>query len=244
MTIESLLARIRADSPSRNGDPHRADTPDTSSNFQGYQRQPYGQAACTPDTPDTSQNTSRVKADCRPAALAFSSVPNRPLPKSGVSRVSGVQPCAGAASSRYPSETVEVSQVSDSPSWLASVAAHLDITPVALLAAGMIRTDEVPHYRDRAPEAFAAEIRITHPGRFPERAPDDRRHCRMCQHLSGYRCRERRLFVMDDLPRRCFDYRPTAGDPDQRAGRERWRELLDDPHSGQTAAQSEGEHDG
>ena len=58
--------------------------------------------------------------------------------------------------------------------------------------------------------------------------PDDRRHCRTCQHLSGSRCRATRLLVMDDLPRRCSDYRPLPDDPDQRNGRERWPSLETD----------------
>lgn len=51
---------------------------------------------------------------------------------------------------------------------------------------------------------------------------DDRRHCSTCQNLSGTRCRATGFYVMDDLPRRCFDYLPKAYDPDQRPGRDRW----------------------
>lgn len=54
---------------------------------------------------------------------------------------------------------------------------------------------------------------------------DDRRHCSTCQNLDGKRCRARKLLVMDDLPRRCFDYRPKPNDPDQRPGRDRWPSM-------------------
>ncbi|HNM80805.1 MAG TPA: hypothetical protein PKL28_07110, partial [Rhodocyclaceae bacterium] len=59
-----------------------------------------------------------------------------------------------------------------------------------------------------------------------EPEPDDRRHCRTCQHLSGSRCWATRLLVMDDLPRRCSDYLPMPDDSDQRNGRERWPWLI------------------
>jgi hypothetical protein len=112
------------------------------------------------------------------------------------------------------------------PRWLAAVAAHLDTKPAALLAAGVILPDEVPHYRDRDPRAMAEALRRALPGRWPACEPDDRRHCRTCRQLAGTRCRARRLLVMDDLPRRCSDYLPTADDPDQRPGRDRWPSLL------------------
>lgn len=54
---------------------------------------------------------------------------------------------------------------------------------------------------------------------------DDRRHCRQCQNLNGTRCRVRGFHVMDDLPRRCFDYLPTANDHDQSPGRDRWPSM-------------------
>lgn len=110
------------------------------------------------------------------------------------------------------------------PRWLATVAEHLDTTPAALIAAGVILPEEVPHYRD--PRAMADALRRAHPGRWPAREPDDRRHCRSCRQLAGARCRARRLLVMDDLPRRCTDYLPTPDDPDQRPGRDRWPDLL------------------
>ncbi len=114
----------------------------------------------------------------------------------------------------------------DAARWLASVAAHLDTTPDALLAAGVILRDEVPHYLERDPATMADALRRAHPGRFIAREPDDRRHCATCQQLAGTRCRTRRLLVMDDLPRRCADYLPTPDDADQRPGRDRWPSLL------------------
>jgi hypothetical protein len=51
---------------------------------------------------------------------------------------------------------------------------------------------------------------------------DDRRHCAQCWNLSGRRCRTRGVAVLDDLPRRCLDYIPTAEDPDQRTGFQRF----------------------
>lgn len=55
---------------------------------------------------------------------------------------------------------------------------------------------------------------------------DDRRHCRECLNLAGRRCTATRLVVLDDLPRRCLDYRPTEDDPDQRPGAVRFAWLL------------------
>jgi len=102
------------------------------------------------------------------------------------------------------------------------VAEHLDTTPAALVAAGVILPDEVTHYRDRDPVAMADALRRALPGRWPAREPDDRRHCHACRQLAGTRCRARRLLVLDDLPRRCTDYLPTHDAPDQRPGRDRW----------------------
>lgn len=51
---------------------------------------------------------------------------------------------------------------------------------------------------------------------------DDRRHCAACLNLAGRHCRTRGCAVMDDLPRRCLDYRPGPVDDDRRTGRERW----------------------
>lgn len=209
MSLESLLARLRADPCSNSGvsqvsgvqpyggaasaryptdsagvsgvsnapDTARVDTPDTRAKLQGYQRESYGQAACTPDTPDTPQNEEPVDN-------------------------------------------------TDAAHWLADVARHLDTTPGELLAAGVILRDEVPHYLDRDPRTLADTIRSAHPARFTTREPDDRRHCVTCANLAGNRCRARSLYVMDDLPRRCTDYAPLPDDPDQRHGRERWPSLL------------------
>ncbi len=66
------------------------------------------------------------------------------------------------------------------PRWLACVAEHLDTTPVALLAAGVLLPEEVSHFANRDPIAVAEALRRVHPGRFPERVADDRRHCRTC----------------------------------------------------------------
>lgn len=210
MSLESLLARLRADPCSNSGvsqvsgvqpyggaasaryptdsagvsgvsnapDTARVDTPDTRAKLQGYQRESYGQAACTPDTPDTPQNEEPVDN-------------------------------------------------TDAARWLADVARHLDTTPAALLAAGVILAEEVAsYYRDRDPHAMADALRRVHPDRFTAREPDDRRHCAACMNLAGTRCQARRLLVMDDLPRRCSDYLPTPDDPDQRPGRDRWPSLL------------------
>ena len=155
-----------------------ADTPDTAAKKQTYQPEPYGQAACTADTSDTSRS------------------------EEGAASVSAAR-------------------------WLADVARHLDTTPAALLAAGVILAEEVAsYYRDRDPHAMADALRRVHPDRFTAREPDDRRHCAACMNLAGTRCQARRLLVMDDLPRRCSDYLPTPDDPDQRPGRDRWPSLL------------------
>lgn len=126
-------------------------------------------------------------------------------------------PCVASDPTRRPNAT----------RWLADVARHLDTTPAALLAAGVILAEEVAsYYRDRDPHAMADALRRVHPDRFTAREPDDRRHCAACMNLAGTRCQARRLLVMDDLPRRCSDYLPTPDDPDQRPGRDRWPSLL------------------
>jgi hypothetical protein len=63
---------------------------------------------------------------------------------------------------------------------------------------------------------------------------DDRRHCSECANLAASRClaawrgeieASRHYRPLDDLPRRCEGYRPTANDPDQRSGKQRWPGL-------------------
>ncbi len=100
--------------------------------------------------------------------------------------------------------------------------------PGALLAAVAILPEEVPAYAGCDPGAFAAAIAVDSArATRPETATDDdRRHCRTCQQLAGNRCRSRRLFVLDDLPRRCGDYLPTPEDDDQRPGRDRWPWMM------------------
>ncbi len=209
MTVESLLARLKRAQPLRDSGvsqvsgvqpyrvtasiryptdsaevsgvstaraPARTDTPDTLAELQGYQREPYGQAACTPDTPDTPRN------------------------EQGAGSANGAR-------------------------WLADVARHLETTPDELLAAGLILPEEVPHYLARYPEVMADALRNAHPGRFTAREPDDRRHCATCANLEGKRCAACQCLVMDDIPRRCFDYQPKPQDHDQRPGRERWPSL-------------------
>ncbi|MBK9665540.1 MAG: hypothetical protein IPO61_07345 [Gammaproteobacteria bacterium] len=208
MTVESLLARLKRAQPLRDSGvsqvsgvqpyrgtasiryptdsaevsgvstaraPARTDTPDTLAELQGYQREPYGQAACTPDTPDTPRN------------------------EQGAGSANGAR-------------------------WLADVARHLETTPDELLAAGLILPEEVPHYLARYPEVMADALRNAHPAgslhgslttvviALP--APTWKKRCAACQCL-----------VMDDIPRRCFDYQPKPQDHDQRPGRERWPSL-------------------
>jgi hypothetical protein len=73
---------------------------------------------------------------------------------------------------------------------------------------------------------------------------DDRRRCTMCRNLARPDNRgERRCLAaprgeltgtatarnyhpQTDFPKRCEGYAPMPGDPDQRPGRERWRELI------------------
>lgn len=66
---------------------------------------------------------------------------------------------------------------------------------------------------------------------------DDRRNCSSCAEMDASgRCfapesaalpgAGRKYHPIDWPPRRCIAYRPLAGDPDQRAGPERWPELL------------------
>ena len=60
---------------------------------------------------------------------------------------------------------------------------------------------------------------------------DDRRHCAACVNLNGNRCVARDCLVMDEIPRRCFDYQPKPDDRDQRPGAERWPSMR--PEAGQ-----------
>lgn len=206
MSVESLLARLRAESHS----------------IDGVTRvtwvQPYSGAA-SGCNPTERLGVTRVTAE-----------------RFGPANVTHVTPAAFHGLQREPYGQAACTLVThvtpqnedgrgDAGEWLASVAAHLDTTPAALIAAGVILPDEVPHYRDRDPAAMADALRRALPGRWPVRDPDDRRHCRTCRQLAGTRCRARRLLVMDDLPRRCSDYLPTPDDPDQRPGRDRWPSL-------------------
>lgn len=101
-----------------------------------------------------------------------------------------------------------------------------------LWAAGLTLTargDElVVAPRNRLTDELRQVIREHKPeilGALAEAEADDRRHCATCWNLRGARCESRGLLVMDDLPRRCFDYTPTPDDPDQRPGRDRWPSM-------------------
>jgi hypothetical protein len=57
--------------------------------------------------------------------------------------------------------------------------------------------------------------------------PDDRKACRDCAKCD---LKRRRCAVFDhnpilDLKRRCVQFVPRPGDPDQRTGRERWPDI-------------------
>ncbi len=237
MSVESLLSRLRAGTPATGGDSGTAPvTPVTSTKSQTLQRDAYGEADCTSVTFVTLQNISRVIKNQRPERINLqSALHHRTHSIGGVTDVTDVQPYGEAGCSRNAEKTTGVTGVTTSTRntneaaisrcWLVAVAAHLDTTPAALLAAGVILLEEVMDYIDHDPQAMADALRLAHPGRWPKYEPDDRRHCRTCQHLSGSRCRATRLLIMDDLPRRCSDYRPLPDDPDQRNGRERWPSL-------------------
>jgi enamine deaminase RidA (YjgF/YER057c/UK114 family) len=117
--------------------------------------------------------------------------------------------------------------------WLDRLAGALGTTAEKLLADEMILADEITGYIDRDPLAVADALRGTWPGHFApavlDVTGDDRRHCRTCQNLAGKRCSARGLLVMDDLSRRCLDYRSLPNDPDQRTGAERWPWLATEP---------------
>lgn len=132
-------------------------------------------------------------------------------------------------------EMDECAQQTDSD-WLNRVADSLNTTPARLIADTVFLPDEIAGYLDHDPGAVANALRRTWPQRFPERVradpDDDRRHCHTCANLTGTRCRARRLkVVMDDLPRRCPDYRPKPGDPDPRPGAERWPWMMTPPET-------------
>jgi len=171
----------------------------------------------------------------KPATEALTKLPKDPFVSFGSGQVGDISENARPDSTPKPASDPSPASL-NGPCWLASVAAHLDTTSAELLGAGVILPDEVAHYRDRDPRAMADALRRAHLRRFAAREPDDRRHCATCRNLSGNRCKARRLLVLDNLPRRCWHYAPMPNDVDQRSGRERWPGLLDDPHSGQTAA--------
>jgi len=216
VSVESLLARLRSDSHAQDG----------VIGVTGMQ--PYGGAAsgCNPVEP---QGVTRVTADgCGPANVT----PATPPESQGLQP----EPYGQAACTLVTPVTPENADGrGDAGAWLASVAAHLDTTPAALLAAGLILPDEVTGYADSVPAVIAEAIRRAHPGLFPERATYDRRHCRTCLHRSGYHCRARHLFVMDDLPRRCSHYAPKPDEPDQRPGCELWPAMKTDSADGRAA---------
>ena len=209
MTVESLLARLRAGAPSAT-----AVTDVTPV-------QPYSRAARNCNGRDSAGVT---------AVAAHPPVPSNVTPVT-VGDLAPLHrtPYRQTACTAVTAVTVQTEQEAGNASaarWLADIARHLDTTPGELLAAGVILPEEVAHYRDRDPRAMAAALRLAHPGRFTTREPDERRHCRTCIQLAGTRCQARRLLVMDDLPRRCSDYLPTPDDPDQRPGRDRWPWIL------------------
>lgn len=103
MGIESLLLSLRGAS----------DTPDTSANQVGYQREAAPLLACTLDTCDTSDKTCRIQTPPIPAPAAGSLAPcSHSLLFSGVSEVSGVHPSIGAEFPDTPGEVRGVSGVS------------------------------------------------------------------------------------------------------------------------------------
>ncbi len=87
--------------------------------------------------------------------------------------------------------------------------------------------EEVPACTGSDPGAFAAAIVVNNARatRLETATDDDGRHYRTCQQLAGSRCRAHGFLVMDDIPRRCFDYQPQPGDHDQRPGSARWPPL-------------------
>lgn len=206
MSIESVLARFGEAPP-----PHDAVTDVT-------RVQPYSRKASACNGSESADVTGVTDHPSAPTVVTAvtggdgQTLQREPYGQAGCTAVTAVT--AQSEDGRH-----------DTGAWLASVAAHLDTTPAAMLATGVILPDEVPHYRDRDPRAMADALRRAHPGRWPAREPDDRRHCRTCRQLSGTRCQANSLRVMDDLPRRCSDYLPNPDDPDQRPGRDRWPSL-------------------
>jgi hypothetical protein len=210
VSIENVLARLRMAAPSK--DAVTDITP----------VHPYGSAARSRNGSETAGVTGVTEPATEPQVVTAVTEAKR----QALQREPYGQAACTAVTAETDKKNEEVRVAADASGWLAVVAALLDTTPAELIATGVILPEEVTWYSDRAPEAFAAAIRRLHPGRFSERDPDDRRHCRTCQHLVGSRCQARRLFVMDDLPRRCFEYLPKDDDPDQCTGRDRWPELL------------------
>lgn len=207
MSIESVLARFRETPPS-----HDAVTDVT--RVQPYSRKaPACNGSESGDVTGVTDHPSAPTVVTAVTAGERQALQREPYGQAGCTAVTAV--------------TVEIEEGrDDAGAWLATVADHLDTTPAALFAAGVILPEEVTHYRDRDPAAMADALRRALPERWPAREPDDRRHCRTCRQLAGTRCQARHLLVMDDLPRRCSDYLPTADDPDQRSGRDRWPSLL------------------
>lgn len=209
MSVETLLARLRASALSNSAVSDVSDVQPyggaASSRYGNEMADVSGVAAATakrvPDTSDTATKIVPLQRETYGQGACTADTPDTAQNEDGTDNTNAAR-------------------------WLADLARHLDTTPPALLAAGVILRDEVPHYLDRDPRTLADTIRSAHPARFTTREPDDRRHCVTCANLAGNRCRARSLYVMDDLPRRCTDYAPLPDDPDQRHGRERWPSLL------------------
>lgn len=209
MTVESLLARLRAGTPSQT-----AVTDVTPV-------QTYSGAARGCNGRDSAAVTDVTAPPPAPANVTAVTAGNSaPLQREAYGQA------ACTAVTAVTSRNEEGVSDARAACWLADVARHLDTSATELLTAGVILSDEVRHYLDRDPRVMADALRLAHPGRFATRGPDDRRHCATCSNLAGTRCRARRLLVMDDLPRRCADYLPTHDDADQRPGRDRWPFLL------------------
>jgi len=89
------------------------------------------------------------------------------------------------------------------------------------------------------PEAALTSFRalVADPQPVPLPDPDDRRTCQQCANLVAWRCSAaargelayaagRMYSPVPGVLRRCEAFAPKPGDPDQRTGRERWPELI------------------
>lgn len=158
--------------------PPDADTSDTSRKNQTYQRKAAPTLGCTADTSETSQNNDAETQPCENSATAQNGRNlSRDLYTSDVSAVSDVHASNSKGSSRYVTETADVSDVSASAhaAWLVRFAdrAPLELHYWPAMTLAEVLTDN--------PGAVGAEP--LRPAPAPAPAARTQAGCSDCRHL-------------------------------------------------------------